>query len=74
MDVENVPSKEDHIQISKVSVCTILLCYGSGINHLLNCSGCFILAYLVPYDLVRLSDYHGHDIDVFPRFSLWLIF
>ena len=73
VNMENMFSRKDHIQISIVSVCTILLCHQNCVCHLPDCSSCFIPAYYMADYLTRLSTYHGYYIDVFPCFRPWLI-
>lgn len=74
MDIEDVLSREDHIQIAAISIRAVLLSLWSCIHHLLDCSGRFVRTHHVTYNLSWLSAHYRHDIDVFPRFRAGLAF
>ena len=72
MDIENVLSREDHVQIAAVPICAVLLSLWGRIYHLLDCSGRFVHTRHMTYNLSWLPAHHRHDIDVFPSFCAGL--
>ncbi len=68
MDVVNMSSWVDYIQIPLVSICAVIFCLRRGVNHPLNRPGQFIPAYHMSHDLPRFSAHHGHNVDIFPGF------
>ena len=72
MDIENVLSWEDHVQIAAVPICAVLLSLWGCIHHLLDCSGRFVHTRHMTYNLSWLSAHHRHDIDIFPCFCAGL--
>lgn len=70
VDIENMISWEHHIQISVVSVSTVMFRLGGGIHHLLNGRCRFVRTHNMSHDLPRFSAYHRHYVDVFPCFCL----
>lgn len=73
MDIEDVLSREDHVQIAAVPICAELLSLWGCIYHLLYCSGRFVRTHHMTYKS-WISAYHRHDIDILPRFLAWLAF
>ena len=72
MDIEDVLSREDHVQIAAVPICAVLLSLWGRIHHLLDCSGRFVHTRHMTYNLSWLPAHHRHDIDVFPSFRAGL--
>lgn len=74
MDIEDVLSREDHVQIAAVPICAELLSLWGCIYHLLYCSGRFVRTHHMTYNLSWIPAHHRHDIDAFPRFRAGLAF
>ena len=74
MDIEDVLSREDHVQIAAIPICAVSLRFKGGVHHPLDCSGRFVRTHHMTYNLSRLPAHHRHDIDVFPRFRAGLAF
>lgn len=74
MDIEDVLSWEDHVQIAAIPIRAVLLSLLGCIHHLLDCSGRFVRTHHMTYNLSWLSAHHCHDIDIFPRFRAGLAF
>ena len=68
VDIEDMLSWKDHIQIPAVSIRTIEFRIRSCIDHSLNCPGHFVPAHGMAQDLSRFSAHHRHNIDVLPGF------
>ena len=74
MDIENVLSWEDHVQIASIPIRAVLLSLLGCIHHLLDCSGRFVRTHHMTYNLSWIPAHHRHDIDIFPRFRAGLAF
>ena len=74
MDIEDVLSWEDHVQIASIPICAVLLSLLGCIHHLLDCSGRFVRTHHMTYNLSWIPAHHRHDIDIFPRFRAGLAF
>ena len=74
VDIEDVFSRIDNIQITGITVCAVSLSIGSGIHHALDRLRSFIPADSVTYDLPRLTAHHRYDIDVLSCFCLRFAF
>ena len=70
MNIEDVFSRINNIQITGITVCTVSLGIGSGIHHALDRLRSFISAYSVTYDLPGLTADHCHNINVLSCFCL----
>lgn len=68
VDIEDMLSWKDYIQISTVSIRAIAFRARNCIDHSLNPPGHLIPAHGMPQNLSRISAYHRHYIDVFPGF------
>ena len=68
VDVEDVLTRKNDIQITEISVRTVLFCLRSCIHHFLNGCRRFIQAHNMSQDLTGFPTHHRHDIDIFPRF------
>lgn len=73
VNIENMLSWKDHIQISGVPVGTIIFRLSGCVYHLLDGSGGLIPAHSMTYDLPRFSTYHRYDVDIFPCFGARLV-
>ncbi len=69
VDIVNMLSRKDHIRISAVPVCAVHSHLGSHVYHPLNGSGGFVPAHSMACDLLGLSTYHRHNVDIFPGCS-----
>lgn len=65
VDIEDVISRKDHIQIPEVSICTVFLRLRGRIHHRLDRSGGFVRAHRMAYNLSWFPTHHCHDVDVF---------
>ena len=65
VDIEDMPSWKDYIQIPIVSIGTIPFRLRSCIHHLLDRPGGFVPAYNMTHNLTWLSAYHRHNVDIF---------
>ena len=74
MDIEDVLSREDHVQIAAIPICAVSLRFRGCIHHPLDCSERFVRTHHMTCNLSRLPAHHRHDIDVFPRFRAGLAF
>ena len=74
MDIEDVLSREDHVQIVAIPIRAVLLSLWGCIHHLLDCPGRLVHTHHMTYNLSWLPAHHRHDIDVFPRFRAELAF
>lgn len=70
VDIEDVFSWINNIQITGITVCAVSLSIGSGIHHALDRLRSFIPADSVTYDLPRLTADHCHNINVLSCFCL----
>ena len=68
VNIEDMLSRKDHIQISVVSIRTIAFRIRSCIDHLLDRPRHLVPAYGMPQNLSRISAHHRHNIDVFSGF------
>ena len=68
VNIEDMLSWKDHIQISVVSIRTIAFRIRSCIDHLLDRPRHLVPAYGMPQNLSRISAHHRHNIDVFSGF------
>ena len=68
MNIEDMLSWKDHIQIPAVSIRTIALRFRSCIDHSLDRPGHLVPAHGMPHNLSRISAHHCHNIDVFSGF------
>ena len=73
VDVVNMLSRIDYVQLSLISICAVIFCLGSSIYHSLNRLGCLILTYNMPHYLPGFSTHHRHDVDVFPSSCPWFV-
>ncbi len=73
VDIVNVLSWKNHIQVPKVSIGTIIFCLRGGIYHPLDRLGRFAPAYPMPHNLTWFSAHHRHNVDIFPRFCPGLV-
>ena len=65
VNIEDMPSRKDYIQIPAVSIRTIALRVRSCIDHSLDRPGHLVPAHGMSQDLSRISTHHRHNIDVF---------
>ena len=65
VDIEDMLSWKDHIQIPAVSIRTIEFRIRSCIDHSLDRPGHLVPAHGMSQDLSRISTHHRHNIDVF---------
>ena len=70
VDIEDVFSWINNIQITGITVCAVSLGIRSGIHHALDRLRSFIPADSVTYDLPRLTADYGHNINVLSCFCL----
>lgn len=70
VDIEDVFSWINNIQITGITVCAVSLSIRSGIHHALDRLRSFIPADSMTYDLPRLTADHCHNINVLSRFCL----
>lgn len=70
VDIEDVFSWINNIQITGITVCAVSLRIRSGIHHALDRLRSFIPADSVTYDLPRLTADHCHNINVLSCFCL----
>lgn len=68
MDIEDMLTRKDDIQITKISVRAVLFRLRSCVHHFLNGCRRFIQAHHMTQNLTRFPTHHRHDIDVLPRF------
>ena len=68
VDIEDMPSWKDYIQIPIVSIGTIPFRLRSCIHHLLDRLGGFVPAYNMTHNLTWLSAYHRYNVDIFSGF------
>ena len=73
VDVKDMFSGKDHIQISAISICAIYFRLGSRVYHPLNRPGCLIPTYNMPHNLPGFSAHHRHNVDIFPGFRPGLV-
>ena len=73
VDIVNMLSWKDHIQISDIPIRTVCPGLRRCIYHSLNRFGRFVLAYNMTHDLPWFSAHHGHYVDIFPGFCSRLI-
>ena len=73
VDVKDMFSGKDHIQISAISICAIYLRLGSRVYHPLNRPGCLISTYSMSHYLPGFSAHHRHNVDIFPGFRPGLV-
>ena len=73
VDVVNMLSRIDYVQLSLISICAITFRIRGCVYHLLNRFGGLITAHNMAYDLPRLPAYHRHDVDIFPCFCAGLV-
>ena len=73
VDIENVISRKDNIQISGVAIRTIIFRLRRGIYHLLNGPGGLVAAHSMAQNLPRLSAHHRHNVDIFSGFCAGLV-
>ena len=66
VDIVNMLSRKDHIQISDIPIRTVCPGLRRRVYHSLNRAGSFVSAYNMAHDLPRPSAYHGYHIDIFP--------
>ena len=74
VNIEDVFSRIDNIQITGITVCAVSLGIGSGIHHALDRLRSFISADSMTYDLPWLTAHHRYDIDVLSCFCLRFAF
>lgn len=67
VDVEDMLTRKNDIQITKISVRAVSFCLRSSIYHFLNGMRRFIPAHHMAQNLTRFPTHHRHDIDIFPR-------
>ena len=72
VNIENMLSGEDDIQITRVPIRTIVFCLRCCIYHLLNGPGGLVAAHNMAQDLPQFPAYHRHDVDIFPGFCAGL--
>lgn len=70
MNIEDMLSRINNIQITDITVCAVSLGIGSGIHHALDRLRSFISADRVTYDLPGLTADHCHNINVLSCFCL----
>ena len=70
MNIEDVLSRINNVQITGITVCAVSLCIGSGIHHALDRLRSFICADSMTYDLPRLTADYGHNINILSCFCL----
>ena len=68
VDIADMLSWKDHIQIPAVSICTIAFRLRSRIDHSLDRPGHLVPTHDMSQNLSRISAHHRHNIDVFPGF------
>ena len=73
VDVKDMFSGKDHIQISAISICAIYFRLGSRVYHPLNRPGCLIPTYNMPHNLPGFSAHHRHNVNIFPGFCPGLV-
>lgn len=66
MNIEDVLPWKDHIQISRVTIGTVLLRHRRRIHHALNRLSRFVAADDMPQNLTWIPVHHRYDVDVFP--------
>ena len=62
VDIEDMLSWKDHIQIPAVSICTVAFRVRSRIDHLLDRLGHLVPAHGMPQNLSRIAAHHRHNI------------
>lgn len=67
VDVEDMLTRKNDIQVTKISVRAVLFCLRSSIHHFLNGIRRFIPAHHMAQNLTRFPTHHRHDIHIFPR-------
>ena len=73
VNVKDMFSRKDHIQIPAVPVCAVYFRLGSRVYHPLDRPGCLIPAYNMPHNLPGFSAYHRHNVNIFPGFRPGLV-
>ena len=73
VDVKDMFSGKDHIQISVISICAIYFRLGSRVYHPLNRPGGLIPTYSMSHYLPGFSAHHRHNVDIFPGFRPGLV-
>lgn len=72
VNIEDMLTGKDHIQIAIIPICTVLLRFRGRIHHLLYGLGGFVHTYHMSYNLSGFSARHDHDIDIFLGFRVGL--
>ena len=72
--ISDVTTRIDYINITQITVSTIIFSIRSVVNNTLDSLRRFIKGHIKPHDLPRLTTNHGHQIDVFSCFSIRFTF
>ncbi len=72
VDIEDVLSRKDHIQIAAVSICTVPLRLRDRIHHRLDRWRGFVRAHSMTHNLSWFPAHHHHDVDILPGLCVGL--
>ena len=73
VDIIDVFSGKDHIQIPNLSICAVPPCFRSPVRHALDRLRSFIQPGHMPHDLPWAAANHRYDIDILPSIRMRLL-